>query len=154
MHRQLLVLVSAFMLSGCIAQALTSGHVAFSDEGVSTVNGTVPRIGARERMLIRDYCANRAHAGDFPRGVLDQRMISGLRRGHHLPRGLAYRSLPRGLERRLPRLPQPYARVMAGTDVLVINRHNGMIVDLAREVCDPAARLPPDRYAPPGPVRY
>ncbi len=126
-RKQFLVLVSASMLCGCIAQALTSGHIAFSDDGA----GAVPRISAHERMVIHDYCANRVRAAQ------DSRIASGLRANHRLPPRLAYHNLPTRLESRLEPLPQPYARVIVGTDVLVINRHTRMIVDLARGACEP-----------------
>jgi len=129
-RKQFLVLVSASMLCGCIAQALTSGHIAFSDDGAGA--GAVPRISAHERMLIHDYCANRVRAAQ------DTRIVSGLRDNHPLPPRLAYHYLPARLESRLEPLPQPYARVVVGTDVLVINRHTRMIVDLARGACEPS----------------
>ena len=127
MRKQFLVLVSASMLCGCIAQALTSGHIAFSDDGA----GTVPRISAHERMLIHDYCANRVRAAQ------NGRIVSGLRANRPLPSRLTYHRLPARLENQLEPLPQPYARVVVGTDVLVINRHTRMIVDLARGACEP-----------------
>ncbi len=134
-RNQLLTLVFAFMLTGCIAQALTSGHIAFSDDS----DRAVPQIGIHELTQIRDYCANHAHAGGFrpTRDAQGSHTLSGLRRYDTLPPDLAYRRLPTQLERRLQPLPQPYVRVLVGTDVLVINRRTRVITDLAHGACDP-----------------
>lgn len=139
MRNLLLVLVSACLLSGCIAEALTSGHIAFSDERA----GNPPAIGTRERALIREYCARR----DFARNLSaeESRMASQLRRYDRLPSRLVFRGLPQQLESRLPPLPQPYARVLVGTDVFVVNRRTRVIADLARGVCEPYAAAPAHR---------
>ncbi len=130
-----LVLLSAFLLSGCIAQALTSGNIAFSDGN----SGSRPLISSGERAVIHDYCAS--HAGSLP--VVrrqDARALSRLHRGGTLPAGIALDRLPQRLERRLSPLPRGYVRVLAGTDVLVVGRRSGVIADLARGVCDPSGR--------------
>ncbi len=133
MRNLLLVLMSAGLLSGCMAEALTSGHIAFSD---GAAPGTV-EMGAGERAQIHQYCVRRHLARSL--SPQERRMVSQLYRDGRLPLRLGYHRLPLSLEDRLPPLPQPYVRVLVGTDVLVINRRTRVIADLARGVCPPSA---------------
>lgn len=56
-----------------------------------------------------------------------------------LPPGLQKRvqPFPEDLERRLPRLPDGYARVAIGVDVLILNRKTQRIMDVIHDILRP-----------------
>lgn len=51
-----------------------------------------------------------------------------------LPQGVAVRPLPYALDAKLPPLPNGYARVIVGRDIVLLDRSSHTIVDIMREV--------------------
>lgn len=72
--------------------------------------------------------------GNLPPGLQKH-----LERDGQLPPGLQKRvePFPEELERRLPRLPEPYSRVTLGMDILILDRRTQRIMDIVRDVLRP-----------------
>ena len=59
-----------------------------------------------------------------------------LERNGRLPPGLEGRALPEELERTLPPPPKGAERVVVGSDVVLVERAGGLILDIMRDVMD------------------
>ncbi len=134
MRRVLMVLglVSVWGISGCVAQALTSGRIVLRDDSaVSAVE-----FSARDRALIDSYYANRDGRGNLTRRetAKHEHLPRALGQGDVLPSGLEGRALPEQLDRRLTPLSEPYLRVIIGTDVVLFNRRTRVIADILRGI--------------------
>lgn len=51
-----------------------------------------------------------------------------------LPQGAAVRPLPSALDAKLPPLPNGYARVIVGRDIVLLERNSHTILDIMRDV--------------------
>lgn len=128
-------LCSVLLLSGCetMPGMGTSGEVVVKDK-----NTTVAIIFSdRDRQLIGDYYAGgkkRLPPGLAKKKQLPPGLQKQLERNGQLPPGLQERGLPGELERKLSQLPEDYARVVIGTDVVLKNIKTRVIVDIIRDV--------------------
>ncbi len=136
MRKFLLVsgLVSCCMLSGCIAQALTSGRVEFSDDSAAAT----PHFSARDRQLIRDYysAGGRSRVSDAEERSRRGQSGDALERGEKIRAGAAERSLPSELESRLTPLSEPYRRAVIGSNLVLFNRRTRIVVDIVRGIAE------------------
>lgn len=129
----LMLALSLFCVVGCEAPAPRYGKVVVHDRDVDV------RIifNERDRIIIRDWYASRHHS--LPPGLAKQGKLPP---GHAkrwaprdtLPPGLAYRSLPVELERRLSPLPDGYVRVIIGSDIVLINTRTRVIFDILYDI--------------------
>ena len=110
MYRVVGLLLMA-MLGGCALHTATSGGVA-----VTGTPAAEPRFSAAERRDLHNYFATKTKRTSPAR----RETLSSDTRGQ---------ALPAALERRWPRLPRGYARVIVGADVLLIKRDTRQVVD-------------------------
>jgi hypothetical protein len=97
----------------------------------------------RDRDIIRDYYHNQN--SNLPPGLakrngnLPPGLQKHLERDGTLPPGLQKRvqPFPQELERRLPPLPETYARVTLGVDILILDRRTQRIVDVVHDLLRP-----------------
>jgi hypothetical protein len=100
-------------------------------------------FSVHDRDLIRDYYRDRnsnlppglaKRGGNLPPGLQKH-----LERDGTLPPGLQKRvqPFPPELERRLPRLPDTYARVTLGVDILILDRRTQRIMDVVHDILRP-----------------
>lgn len=129
----LILAVAAVGLGGCVSQpVITDADVVVADEqGRYAV-----RFSHRDRLLIRDY-----YRSSLPPGLAKKRRLPpGLEKQLYergtLPPGLSGERLPQALERQLDRLPEGYARVRVGLDVILLDRRSRVIVDIIRGIND------------------
>lgn len=129
------VAAAAAALSGCALEAATSGRVAIDDGRGHYAD---IRFTEHDRRLIEDYYANRPRYKKTPPGLAKRggELPPGLARRERLPPGLRGRGLPERLETRLTPLPWPYARVVIGADVAIINRDTRVVVDVLHDVIE------------------
>lgn len=100
-------------------------------------------FSVHDRDMIRDYYRDRnsnlppglaKRGGNLPPGLQKH-----LERDGTLPPGLQKRvqPFPPELERRLPRLPETYARVTLGVDILILDRRTQRIMDIVHDILRP-----------------
>jgi hypothetical protein len=118
MHKYILALLLASILSGCASYTSTSGRVAIKDD-TSVVD---VRISDHDRGLIEHYYKN---SYKNKKGL-----PSRLAKRDKLPPGLQSEPLPYELERKLARLPSPYVRVRVGQDIVLMDRNTRVIFDI------------------------
>jgi len=72
--------------------------------------------------------------GDLPPGLARSGGLPpGLARHDRLPDDIKYEPLPRDLDRQLPPLPsRDYARVIVGTDLLILNKKTRVVLDVSK----------------------
>lgn len=129
MLRMFGVVVLAAVMGGCALHAGTSGRVVF-DDGPNRVDVS---FSQRDRALIERYYASRPKPKKTPPGLAKREQLPpGLAKRDRLPPGLRGRGLPEDLERQLSPLPPPYVRVVVGSDVVLMDRHTRVIVDIVR----------------------
>ncbi len=129
------VLLGTFALTGCLAvsgQPTVSGGVSVESE-----NARVEVVfGDDERRRIRDYYAS--DKGLPPGLAKKQKLPPGLarqvERDGRLPPGLEGRPLPGELERQLSPLPDGYARLRVGLDVVLMDTDTRVIVDVVKDI--------------------
>jgi hypothetical protein len=103
-------------------------------------------FSAEERRIIEDYYHKgkkskkkglppglAKRGGDLPPGLQKK-----LDRGGQLPPGLQKRMepLPTDLDRRLPRLPEHWERVVVERDIVLVDRRTNRILDIIEDVID------------------
>jgi hypothetical protein len=158
MERRLLQLI----LTGTVAAALLSptaegqgnsqgkgkgknkGEEARQDDSRGPDRGRVRIVfSARDLEIIRDYYHDRY--SNLPPGLakrngnLPPGLQKHLERDGTLPPGLQKRvePFPEELERRLPRLPDIYRRVVLGVDIIILDRRTQRIMDIVRDILRP-----------------
>ena len=96
-------------------------------------NKRVERFSSDERRIIEDYYhqGKKAKKKGLPPGLQKK-----LDRDGKLPPGLQKRlePLPVDLDRRLPRLPEYYERVILERDIVLIDRRTNRILDIIEDV--------------------
>lgn len=105
--------------------------------------GVQVTFSVRDRDTIREYYHDRY--SNLPPGLakrngkLPPGLQKHLERDGRLPPGLQKRvePFPDELERRLPRLPDGYGRVVLGVDVLILNRKTQRIMDVIHDILRP-----------------
>lgn len=138
----LVALAAALVPATLAAQGRGRGHQKEWEDRDENQNAQParPYFSPRDRQIIIDYF--RGGYGNLPPGLakrggnLPPGLERQLRRNGHLPPGLEKRLVPFpvDLERRLPRLPSVYQRVILGPDVLIVNRKTGAVLDILRGV--------------------
>jgi hypothetical protein len=138
-----LTTVSAALL---VTAALTTGCTTISPDLLS---GSVLWQGGHSRVQVAFNDADRRQIHDYySRGSSHKRLPPGLAKKKHLPPGhqkqlarngklppgLARRALPNDLERHLSRLPESYARVKVGGDVVLMDTRTQVVVDILYDV--------------------
>ena len=125
--------IASISLAGCVSQPVVrdADVVVVDDEGRYAV-----RFSHRDRLLIRDY-----YRANLPPGLAKKRRLPpGLEKQLYergtLPPGLSGQRLPGELERQLGRLPDGYARVRVGMDVILMDQRSRVIVDIIRGISD------------------
>ena len=132
---RLALLAAMFTLNGCLAvtgQPTVSGEVSVENE-----NTRVQVVfGDDERRRIRDYYAS--DKGLPPGLAKKQKLPPGLarqvERDGRLPPGLEGRPLPAELERQLSPLPDGYARLRVGLDVVLLDTDTRVVVDVVKDI--------------------
>lgn len=135
MAKAFVSLCSLLLVSGCetMPGMGTSGEVVVKDK-----NTTVAVIFSdKDRQLIGDYYAGRKKR--LPPGLAKKKQLppglqKQLERNGQLPPGLQERGLPGELDRKLSQLPEGYARVVIGTDVVLKNIKTRVIVDIIKDI--------------------
>lgn len=84
----------------------------------------------QERHLIHDYYRRHLPPGLAKRSQLPP----GLAKRSTLPPGLSGERLPKELESRLSRLPEGYARLRVGTDVVLMNTRTRVVFDIVKDI--------------------
>ena len=116
---------------------------AVADPGLSPESKLLPGAGhvsvvfsEDEVRVIRDYYKDREarSPGKGKNKGLPPGIAKNLQRGKPLPPGIAKRSLPDDLERRLPRLPEGYERILVDGRVLLIEVATRVIRDILTDV--------------------
>jgi hypothetical protein len=100
-------------------------------------------FSVHDRDMIRNYY--RDQNSNLPPGLakrggnLPPGLQKHLERDGTLPPGLQKRvqPFPAELERRLPRLPDTYARVTLGVDILILDRRTQRIMDIVHDILRP-----------------
>lgn len=82
---------------------------------------------------------SKGKSGELPPGLAKRKTLPPglarhLQRHGTLPPGLQKRTLPEGLEARLPRLPHGQERVIVDNDVVLIEEATGLILDIIEDV--------------------
>jgi len=118
---------------------------AAADPGHSTDSKLLPGSGhvgvvftEDEIRVIRDYYKDREvrspGKGKGKNKGLPPGIAKNLERGKPLPPGIAKRALPGDLERRLPRLPEGYERILVDGRVLLIEVATRVVRDILTDV--------------------
>ena len=104
------------------------------------------RFSAEERRIIEDYYhkAKSSKKKGLPPGLakrggnLPPGLQKKLDRDGKLPPGLQKRlePLPTNLDRRLPRLPEHWERVILDRDIILVDRRTNRILDIIEDVID------------------
>lgn len=126
-----LVFLFGGMLVGCATYPGTSGRVVVQDE-----NSRVEVVFSdRDRHLIREYYhRHRLPPGLAKRSSLPPGLQKQVQRRGQLPPGLRGDRLPDELEVTLSSLPEGYVRVRVGVDVVLMNTHTRVIVDVIKDI--------------------
>lgn len=131
-----LLLATTLLIAGCqTAPTITRGSVEVAGE-----QARVKLVFTeQDRAIIRDYyLAGKKHKKIPPGLAKKQTLPPGLRkhlvRHGTLPPGLRGRVLPIELERRLHRLPKGYARLIIGTDIVLIDERTRVILDVYSDI--------------------
>lgn len=127
---RLLALAVGFTALAACANPHAGGAIAIQDK--DTRIDVV--FGDQDRRVIHDYY-RRHRAKGLPPGLakrskLPPGIAKQLARADRLPPDVHGRRLPRELERRLPRLPDGYARVRIGTDIVLLDVGTRVVVDV------------------------
>jgi predicted small secreted protein len=121
----------ALFLSGCETMPGVAGQI-----GIAGPNAAVSvAFSDRDRQLISEYYAapaRRAPPGLAKRDRLPPGLEKQLQRNGRLPPGLQGRGLPGDLEGRLTRLPEGYARIVIGGDIVISNTRTQVVVDILK----------------------
>lgn len=123
--------LATLLLSGCETMPGVSGQVGIAGPGAAV---TVA-FSDRDRQLIQEYYAapaRRAPPGLAKRDRLPPGLEKQLQRNGRLPPGLQGRGLPGDLEARLTRLPEGYARIVIGGDIVISNTRTQVVVDILK----------------------
>jgi hypothetical protein len=133
-HKYLITILAAVLLSGCASYTATSGRVVIKDDETSID----VRIGERDQALIRDYYRSAKHKQALPPGLARRNgnLPPGLARRDKLPPGLRSEPLPYELEKQLTRLPSSYVRVRIGKDIVLMNGKTRVMVDVVYGVAN------------------
>jgi hypothetical protein len=128
MRRLLVVVLAALITAGCATHALTSGRVVVRDDRAATTL----RFSDRDAKIIREYYREpRASKKRPPPGLAKRETLPpGLASRDTLPPGLQGRSLPPDLERRLTVLPEGTVRHVFGRDIVLLQRHMRVVLDV------------------------
>jgi hypothetical protein len=130
-----------------VMPALAQGNSQGRSHGKGNPNnqpsGITISFGAHDREIIRDYY--RGQLSNLPPGLakrggnLPPGLQKHLERDGTLPPGLQKRvsPFPVDLERRLPRLPSTYRRVILGQTAIILDRRTQRIMDIIDDVLRP-----------------
>jgi len=121
-----------FLLSGCVGMEVTSGRVTITDNG--THAGIV--FTSSDRSRISRYFERHTIIKRTPPGLAKRqdRLPPGLVKRDRLPYGLQSRGLPGDLEKELHPLPDGYARLVIGRDLIIMKRSTREVMDIYRDV--------------------
>ena len=122
MLRSLMILLLVTTISGCAAQALTSGRVAIRDDSAARET----RFSAQDRTVIQEFYRGHRQSGNRP--------ASTVVRNEPAPAALAGRTLPAALEQRLSPLPAGVQRRVYGRDVALIQARTRLVLDVIHGV--------------------
>jgi len=124
MHKMMVMMFSALLLSACLTSSPTGRVVV--DDGNTRVDVS---FNNNDRRLIHEYY-NR-HRKRLPPGLAKKgKLPPGLAKRQRLPRGLSGRHLPADLSHRLSPIPEGYIRLRVGTDIVIMNRKTRVIFDV------------------------
>jgi hypothetical protein len=134
------------LLGGALASSLALAQGKGHGKGNQPQQGDDhPRIvfSVHDQEIIRSYY--RDQYSNLPPGLakrggnLPPGLQKHLERDGTLPPGLQKRvqPFPDDLERRLPRLPDGYRRVVLGVDILILDRRTQRIMDIVRDILRP-----------------
>jgi hypothetical protein len=129
---QLSVATAAAALGSGLANALdTKRSASFSAEERRIIEDYYHKGKKSKKKGLPPGLAKRG--GDLPPGLQKK-----LDRGGQLPPGLQKRMepLPTDLDRRLPRLPEYWERVVVERDIVLIDRRSNRILDIIEDVID------------------
>jgi len=118
MRRILAAVLLTAAISGCAAQALTSGRVAIRDDSAARE----ARFSAQDRAAIQEFYRNSRKGSG--------RSASAIVRNEPVPAALSGRALPPQLEKRLSPLPAGVQRRVYGHDVALIQANTRLALDV------------------------
>lgn len=123
--------LAALLMSGCETLPGMAGQI-----GIAGPHAAVSvAFSDRDRQLIHEYYAapaRRVPPGLAKRDRLPPGLEKQLQRNGRLPPGLQGRGLPGDLEARLTRLPEGYARIVIGGDIVISNTRTQVVVDILK----------------------
>ncbi|MFQ5931366.1 MAG: hypothetical protein ACE5MM_03055 [Nitrospiraceae bacterium] len=127
----LLVIFAIGFVAGCATYPSTSGRVVVHDKNTHVEVA----FSDRDRSLIRKYY-RRHHLppGLAKRSSLPPGLQKQVQRRGQLPPGLRGNHLPHELEVQLSSLPEGYVRLRVGVDVVLMNTHTRVIVDVVKDI--------------------
>jgi hypothetical protein len=128
-----ILVIGTILLGGCETAVPRHGEVVVRERGVDVR----VVISDRDRVIIRDWYDDRRKSlppGLAKQGKLPPGHAKRLGARDTLPPSLAYRPLPAELERRLSRLPDGYARVIVGGDIVLIDSRTRVVLDVLYDV--------------------
>jgi len=126
----LLVIFAIGIIAGCAMSPGTSGRVVVHDKNTQVA---VVFTG-RDRNLVREYYHRHLPPGLAKRSSLPPGLQKQVQRRGHLPPGLEGKRLPHDLEAQLSSLPEGYVRLRVGVDVVLMNTHTRLVVDVVKDI--------------------
>lgn len=118
------------IVAGCATYPGTSGRVVVHDKNTHVEVA----FSDRDRSLIREYYHRHLPPGLAKRSSLPPGLQKQVQRRGHLPPGLEGKSLPHELEVQLSSLPEGYVRLRVGVDVVLMNTHTRVVVDVVKDI--------------------
>lgn len=115
---------------GCATYPATSGKVVVHDKNTHIALA----FSDRDRSLIREYYRHHLPPGLAKRSSLPPGLQKQVARRGQLPPGLRKERLPHELEVKLSPLPTGYIRVRIGIDVVLMNAHTQVVVDVIKDI--------------------
>lgn len=131
--RGLVALLGIFavgIVAGCTTYPSTSGRVVVHEKNTHVEVA----FSDRDRSLIREYYHRHLPPGLAKRSSLPPGLQKQVQRRGHLPPGLEGKRLPHELEMQLSSLPEGYVRLRVGVDVVLMNMHTYVVVDVVEDI--------------------
>lgn len=127
---RLLTIFAMGFVTGCATYPHTSGRVVVHDEDTYVEVA----FSDRDRNLIREYYHRHLPPGLAKRSSLPPGLQKQVQRRGQLPPGLQGKGLPHDLEVKLSPVPEGYIRLQVGVDVVLMNTHTRVVVDVIKDI--------------------
>ncbi|HEA25809.1 MAG TPA: hypothetical protein ENH92_01670 [Ectothiorhodospiraceae bacterium] len=139
----LLLVAVTFALSGCYGRPVVHGHGSVVIHDGSSRVAVVFSDGDRrhihnyyeERYQKRHHHKGKKGRKGLPPGLAKRdRRPPGFAKRDHLPKGHGGQRLPHELGRRLSRLPAGVIRVRIGTELVLMDEHTRVVLDVIKDI--------------------